>query len=105
MPATMNGTRCAISPEMKATSRERRSSLATTTGHLALRAASKRGGELRTAVERIGAFAGLHLHELRDQRHAFGFGKAGTVLRCASMPRPDALPLGGDSVVGDADFM
>jgi hypothetical protein len=32
--ATMNGTRCAIKPEMKWTSRLRRSSLETATAHL-----------------------------------------------------------------------
>src|SRR5271165_1771825 len=36
--ATMNGTRCAIRPEMNATSRDRRHSLATTTAALPLRA-------------------------------------------------------------------
>ena len=35
----MNGTRCAISPLMKCTSRDKRSSLATTTGALSFRAA------------------------------------------------------------------
>jgi uncharacterized protein with beta-barrel porin domain len=39
--ATMNGTRWAIRPEMNATSRDSRSSLATTTGHLAIRAAPR----------------------------------------------------------------
>src|SRR6476659_10148598 len=36
--ATMNGTRCAIRAAMKATSRERRSSLATRIGHFSRRA-------------------------------------------------------------------
>src|SRR5215216_6527042 len=39
--ATMNGTRCAISPETNATSRDSRSSLATRTLHLAFRAAAR----------------------------------------------------------------
>src|SRR4051812_23937593 len=38
--ATMNGTRWAIRPEMKATSRDSRSSFETITGHLAARAAA-----------------------------------------------------------------
>ena len=39
--ATMKGTRCAISPDTNATSRESLSSLETTTQHLALRAAAR----------------------------------------------------------------
>ena len=50
----MNGTFCAIKPLMKATSRDNRSSLATRTGHFALRA-RQRGGQLRTPVERVAA--------------------------------------------------
>jgi hypothetical protein len=37
----MNGTRCAMRPETKATSRESRSSFETSTLHLALRAARR----------------------------------------------------------------
>jgi hypothetical protein len=42
--ATMKGTRCAIRPATKATSRESRSSLATTTLHFAVFAAAKAAG-------------------------------------------------------------
>jgi hypothetical protein len=35
------------------------------------------GGELRTAVERVRAFAGLSFNELRDDREPLGLGEAG----------------------------
>jgi hypothetical protein len=41
------GTRCAMSPDMKATSRESRSSLATMIGHLRLRAAASAAASCR----------------------------------------------------------
>ncbi len=62
-------------PEMKATSRDSRSSFATTTGHLALRAASRGRREVRAPVERVHTLARFHLNELTDDRHAFRFGE------------------------------
>ena len=44
--ATMNETLCAISPLMKCTSRERRSNLATITGHLRRRASARAAASL-----------------------------------------------------------
>ena len=58
---TMNGTRLAMSPAMKATSRPSRSSLATTTGRLELAGVRQRGRKLGTALERVVALAGLDL--------------------------------------------
>ena len=87
--ATMNGTRCAIRPATKATSRDSRSSLETRTQHFAALAAGQGGGELRPAVERVGALAGLGLDELGDDREALGFGEARDGGRCASIPRPE----------------
>ena len=70
--ATMNGTRCAIRPAMNATSRESRSSLATMTGAFACLACASARGELRPALERVGALAGLDLDVLGDQLEALG---------------------------------
>ena len=100
--ATMNGTRWAMRPEMKATSRESRSSLATMTGHLPVLAGGQRGGELRAPVEGIGTLAGLDLGELGDEGVALGLGEAGDggPLRLDAEAR-SALPGGGDPIVGD----
>ena len=38
---------------------------------------SQRGGKLRPAVERVGAFAGFGLDVFADDREALGFGKPG----------------------------
>ena len=59
----MNGTFCAIRPATKATSRDRRSSLATTTLHFALWPRERRR-KLGPALQGIGAFAGFGLDEL-----------------------------------------
>ena len=69
--ATMNGTRCAIRPAMKATSRDRRSSLATTTGHFAVRRCRERGGKLRPAIQGVGSLARFDLDELGDLGEVF----------------------------------
>ena len=75
--ATMNGTRCAIRREMKATSRERRSSLATY-GALGGSRSSKGCGELRPAVQSVRALTALDLYELLKEGNAFRFGEAGS---------------------------
>jgi hypothetical protein len=67
----------AIRPEMKATSRNRRSSFETITGHLAVRAASQRRRQLRPAIERVGALAGLRLDVFGDALELLGFGELG----------------------------
>ena len=54
--ATMNGTRWAIRPAMNATSRERRSSLATSTGHFAWRVVARQ--ERALAVSALGSPTG-----------------------------------------------
>jgi hypothetical protein len=68
--ATIKGTRCAISPETNATSRESLSSLEITTQHLALRGCRQGRGKLRPPIERIGAFAGFGLDKLLHDRDA-----------------------------------
>ena len=74
--ATMKGTRCAMSPAIKATSRESRSSLATMTGHFAGLARGKRRSELRSAVQGIGSLAGFRLDELGREFVALRLRKA-----------------------------
>ena len=74
--ATMNGTRCAISPAMNATSRESRSSLATMTGHLPARPAASAAASCGPPVERVRALAGLDLDELGCELEALGLGEA-----------------------------
>src|SRR5271155_4278058 len=76
--ATTNGTRWAIKPEMKWTSRLSRSSLETATAHLPWPAGlGERGGELRAALDRVRAFAGLDLDELGDDLVTLGGGEPG----------------------------
>ena len=62
--AAMKGTLEAISPAMKATSRESRSSLATTMEQRDLLGSRQGCRELWPALQRIGAFASLDLDEL-----------------------------------------
>ena len=45
--------------------------------HLTLAGTGQGLGQLRPAVQRIGAFAGFHLHHLGHHLAAFGGGKAG----------------------------
>jgi hypothetical protein len=78
----MNGTRCAIRPEMNVTSRERRSSFAT--HHRGLH--RQRLAQQRAALKRIAALARLHLDQLGNDFEALGFGEAGDgglLRRCA----------------------
>ena len=100
--ATMNGTRCAISPAMKATSRESRSSLETITGHLAERARSQGGSEAWPAIERVGTFAGFDLDVFRDDLDSLGFGEARD---CGSLgfdaETRALLLLCGDTIIGN----
>jgi hypothetical protein len=79
-PATTNGTRRAIWPAMKATSCESRSSLDTSTGHLAC-------GELRSAFQRVGALGRLGLDELGEDAAFFTFGEAGDGLALGLDPQ------------------
>lgn len=89
--AATKGTHCAIRPEMKATSRERRSSFATTTGHLLCRA------EARAAASRgrrSGASAPLPVStSVNSEMSAIPSVSAirATAERCASRPEPDCL--------------
>ena len=73
---------------MNATSRDSRSSLATTTGQCRLRP-GQGGGELGPAVERVRALAGFHLDEFGRHGVALGRGEAAMAARWASRPRPD----------------
>jgi hypothetical protein len=62
---------------MKATSRDRRSSFATTTGHLAVFAAANAAAKLRSPIESVGALAGLDLGEFGKAGETLGVGEAG----------------------------
>ena len=80
----------AIRPEMNATSRESRSSLATTTGAAFLSSHGKRLEEARAPVERIRPLAGFHLGEFRDEFYAFGFKELPPPIALAlRSPRPE----------------
>src|SRR5262245_52782694 len=98
--ATMKGTRWAIRPEMKAISRERRSSFETITGHLAALASAR-----RPAVECIGAFARFRFHVFSQEPDLLGFGKSRDrgALRFDAQARA-VLLLCGDTIVGNSAF-
>ena len=85
---TMNGTRCAIRPLMKATSAKpvelRHGDF--TPGFLG---GLQRGLQCGPAIQSIATLAGLDLGELGDDGEAFSLGELATALRCASWPRPD----------------
>jgi hypothetical protein len=87
--ATRKGTRCAIRPEMKCTSRERRSSLATATEQRSARA-------LANAAANCGrrSSASLPLPVSTSTNSATGSNPSSpanraSASRCASMPRPE----------------
>jgi hypothetical protein len=73
--ATMKGTRCAISPETKATSRESRSSLETRTLQRALRAAARAAASCGRR-SRVGALAGFRLDVFGDDLQSFRLREA-----------------------------
>ena len=100
--ATIKGTRCAISPETNATSRESLSSLEITTQHLALRGCRQGRGKLRPPIERIGAFAGFGLDKFPDDCDPLGFAEAGDggALGFDAQARAMLL-LRGDTKIGD----
>ena len=103
--ATMNGVLCVIRPEMKWTSLDSRSSLATMIGALSCRAAAKRRLELRTPLERVGSLASLNLAEGLRQVVAFNLGEAGE-RRHLGFEAETRCPLAGgrDPSVGDGGF-
>src|SRR5262249_15547007 len=76
---TTKGTRCAIRPEMKATSRLRRSSFATTTAAFALHG---------PAVQGVRALTRLHLHVLADEFQTLGLHEAGHRFPLRFDPQP-----------------
>ena len=86
--ATMKGTRCAISPDTNATSRESRSSLETSTLHLAGPRSSQRGCKLRPAIERVSPLPCFSFDELGNDRQVFGFSEADD--RCSLGFHPEA---------------
>src|SRR5438045_2916393 len=75
--ATTNDTRCAMSPEMNATSRDSRSSLATMTGHLPARLAASAAASWGRRSRASTPLPGLDLNELRGEHEAFRVGKPG----------------------------
>jgi hypothetical protein len=100
--ATMKGTRCAMSPDTNATSRESLSSLETSTLHLGPAGCSQGCGKLRPPIERVEALAGFGLYELLDDRDARGFAEAGEGCPLGLDPKPGAmLSLRGDPEIGN----
>ena len=87
---------------MNATSRDRRSSLATTIGHLIGRRPLQRRLQLRPALERIGTLGGLDLGEGLDDLIALGGAEAlDRGLLALKAEAGLALLLGGNADVGD----
>jgi hypothetical protein len=85
----MNGTRCAISVAMKATSRLKRSSLATSTAHLAFLAgisAIASCGRLPSASAPLPVSISMNSPMISKPSAA---ANATLAARCASRPRPD----------------
>jgi hypothetical protein len=99
----MNGTRCAISPAMKATSRDRPVELGHDDRTLAGLAGCERCRELRSPVQGVGSLAGLDLGELGQQGVTLGRGEPrdGGAL-CLDAEAGPALPGRGYAVVGMA---
>ena len=89
--ATINGTRCAISPETKATSRDSRSSFDTTTQHLAVRATAS----AVASCGRRSRASGFVFHELGHDLQILGLGERRNVsaLGLDAEPGP-VLPFG-----------
>ncbi len=65
-PATTKGTVCAISPQMKCTSRLSRSSFATPIEHLLTARFCQRSGKLWAALKSVTAFTGFDFNERAD---------------------------------------
>jgi hypothetical protein len=87
---------------MKATSRDRRSSLATHDRAFALAGVLERRGQLGPEIERVCALAGLCFDALVNDGEALGFGEAAN--RFALGLEAEAgfgLLAGGDAQVGD----
>src|SRR5436190_16898158 len=94
--ATMNGTCCAISPAMNATSRDSRSSLATMTGHLPARPAARAAASCGRRSNASEPFPSLDLDELRCELETLRLGEAlnGGLLRFDAEPRAALAPGG-----------
>ena len=97
----MNGTRCAIRPAMKATSRDSRSSLRDRDFAFGFLRRLQRRLQLRPAVERVSALAGLDLGELGDDLEALGGGERGDGALPFEAETRTALRRGGDAIIGD----
>ena len=88
---------------MKCTSRDEPIELGDGNGRLALPAGlGQGGGELRAAVERVGALARLDLSEFGGDLETLSLGKAGDGGALGVEPEPRAALLASaDPVVGD----
>jgi hypothetical protein len=101
----MNGTRWAISPATKATSRESRSSFETKTAAFGDLCGGQRRRELRPAIEGISALARFGLDIFADDGEALGLGKARNGGELGFNPESRAvLLLCRDTVVGNSAF-
>ena len=85
--------RFVINVEMKHTSRDKRSSLATTIEQRVLRAASSAAARLRPALKCVRALAGLNLDMLGDDVDPFGIGEAPDHVALRAEPKPAAALL------------
>ena len=104
--ATTNGTRVAMRPDMKATSRERRSSLAMQTDAPALRAALRAAASCgRRRAHRLPLPVSISVYSATISRPS-ALAKAcdGGALRLQAKAGA-ALPLSGDAIVGDEAFV
>ena len=103
--ATMKGTRCAISPETNATSRESRSSLETSTAASRFAGGCESRRELRSPIERIGALAAFSFDVFGNDGEVFGFGEARDrrALGLDAEAGSVLLPC-GDTIVGNSAF-
>jgi hypothetical protein len=72
----MNGTRCAINPATKATSRKKPVQLGNQDAALGCLCRCQGGGELRPAIKGISALPCFSPDIFADDRETFGLGKA-----------------------------
>ena len=103
--ATMNGTRCAIKAGDEGDITREPIELGNKHRAFRLPRRGQRCGKLGPSIERIGAFAGFDLGELREERDAFALRKSRD---CRSLSLQaetrSTLALSGDSIVSDGTF-
>ena len=104
----MNGTRLAIRPEMKATSRREPVELGDDhrARHSLLFAAASALASCGRRRQRVGTLAGLDLFELADDFETLGLSETGDGLPLRLKAEAGlALTVGRDAKIGDGGFM